>query len=82
METIVDILQVLQLNVMEVFAISVAFLVIGYWRGNHRSRKLQMRIYKLENDILELHAEMLYPKEQTPVIEIGNSSDIKKSLAK
>jgi hypothetical protein len=81
METIVSILQVLQLNAMEVFAISVAFLCVGYWRGAHKSRKLQMRVYKLENDILELHAEMLYPKDETPVIGIGNSSDIKKNIA-
>jgi len=81
METIVSILQVLQLNAIEVFAISVAFLGAGYWRGARKATKLQMRIFKLENDILELHAEILYPKDETPVIEIGNSSEKKKNIA-
>ena len=81
METIVSILQALQLNAMEVFAVAVLFLGIGYFRGARKSAKLQTRIYKLENDILELHAEILYPKDQTPVIEITNSSDKKKSVA-
>jgi hypothetical protein len=81
METIVSILQALQLNAIEVFAVAVLFLGIGYWRGARKTNALQMRIYKLENDILELHAEILYPKEQTKVIEISNSSEKTKSVA-
>lgn len=81
METIVSILQALQLNAMEVFAVAVLFLGAGYWRGARKANILQTRIYRLENDILELHAEILYPKDETPVIEIGNSSDKKKSVA-
>jgi len=81
METIVSILQALQLNAIEVFAVAVLFLGIGYWRGSRKASILQMRIYKLENDILELHAEILYPKEQTRVIEISNSSEKTKSVA-
>ena len=82
METIVSILQVLQLNVIEAFGVSLVFLFAGYWWGSRKSAKLQMRVYKLENDILELHAEILYPKDETPVIGIGNPSDKKKSVAK
>jgi hypothetical protein len=81
METIMSILQALQLNAMEVFAVAVLFLGAGYWRGARKAAILQTRIYKLENDILELHAEILYPKDETPVIEIGNSSDKKKNVA-
>jgi hypothetical protein len=81
METIVSILQALQLNAIEVFGIAVLFLGAGYWRGTRKSANLQLRIFKLENDILELHAEILYPKDETPVIEIGNSSDKKKNIA-
>jgi hypothetical protein len=81
METIVSILQALQLNAIEVFAIAVFFLGAGYWRGSRKTATLQMRIYKLENDILELHAEILYPKDETPVIEIGSASEKTKSVA-
>ena len=66
METIVSILQILQLNVIEAFVVSLAFLLAGYWWGSRKSAKLQKRVYKLENDILELHAEILYPKDPAP----------------
>ena len=81
METIMTILQAVQLNALEVIAAIVAFFGIGYWYGNRKTHTMQMRVYKLENDILELHAELLYGKDEARVIEIGNSSDKKKNVA-
>ena len=75
------ILQAVQLNALEVIAAIVAFFGIGYWHGNRKTHTMQMRVYKLENDILELHAELLYGKDEARVIEIGNSSDKKKNVA-
>ena len=81
METILTILQALQLNALEVIAAIVTFFGIGYWYGSRRTNKLQTRVFKLENDILELHAELLYGKDEARVIEIGNTSEKKKNIA-
>jgi hypothetical protein len=81
METILTILQAVELNALEVIAAIVAFFGAGYWYGTRKTDKMQKRVYKLENDILELHAELLYGKDEARVIEIGNSSEKTKNLA-
>ncbi len=81
METIMSILQALQLNALEVIAAIFAFFGLGYWFGLRKTGKQQIRIYKLENDILELHAELLYGKDEARVIELGNTSEKTKTVA-
>ena len=77
METIMTILQALQLNALEVIASIITFFGVGYWFGTRKTGKLQTRVYKLENDILELHAELLYGKDEARVIEISNTEKTK-----
>jgi hypothetical protein len=81
METIMSILQAVQLNALQVIAAIAAFFGAGFWLGYRKTGAKQMRIYKLENDILELHAELLYGKDEARVIEIGNSSEKTKTAA-
>ncbi|HLK28320.1 MAG TPA: hypothetical protein VKT28_07050 [Puia sp.] len=81
METIMTILQAVQLNALEVIAAIVAFFVVGYWYGNRKTAAMQMRVFKLENDILELHAELLYGKDEARVIEIRNTAEKTKNVA-
>jgi hypothetical protein len=81
METIMSILQAIQLNAMEVIAAVFTFFGVGYWYGRRKSEKLQTRVYKLENDILELHAELLYGKDEARVIEIRNPAELTKNIA-
>jgi hypothetical protein len=81
METIMTILQAVQLNALEVIVAIVAFFGAGYWYGGRKTDNMQKRVYKLENDILELHSELLYGKDEARVIEIRNSSDKTKNVA-
>ncbi len=81
METIFTILQAVQLNALEVMAAIAAFFVVGYWYGNRKTASMQMRVYKLENDILELHSELLYGKDEARVIEIRNTPEKTKTVA-
>ncbi|MBS1947562.1 MAG: hypothetical protein JST47_07320 [Bacteroidetes bacterium] len=81
METIVTILQALQFNALEVFAVIAAFFSVGYWFGTRKTNRMQKRIYKLENDMLDLNAELLYGKDEARIIEIRNSSEKNKNVA-
>ncbi len=62
METIIDILQQFQLDVVQVIATGLFLFVIGYWIGIQKSRKLHKKIYKLQRDVLDLNAELLLDK--------------------
>ncbi|HVM89445.1 MAG TPA: hypothetical protein VMT76_14760 [Puia sp.] len=81
METIITILQAMQFNALEVFAIIAAFFGIGYWLGTRKTNKMQKRIYRLENDLLDLNAELLYGKDEARIIEIRNTPEKNKNVA-
>ena len=81
METIITILQAMQLNALEVCAAIAVFFGVGYWFGTRKTNKMQKRIYKLENDMLDLNAELLYGKDEARVIEIRNSTEKNKNVA-
>jgi hypothetical protein len=59
METIIDILQQFQLDILQVIATGLLLFAIGYRIGIQKSRKLYKKINKLQRDVLDLNAELL-----------------------
>jgi hypothetical protein len=72
METILSLFTVFDFNALEVLGTAIIFMGIGYYRGRKKFVWLQEQIYGLENEILELNAELLYPENATKVINLEN----------
>ena len=60
METILSTLLDIQLDFIEVMIIGLSLFSAGYWLGGLKSRKLNKKIGKMERDIMDLNAELLY----------------------
>jgi hypothetical protein len=85
MEAIIDLLQAFHLNFLEVIIAGLFVFSIGFLLGHKKSKKLAEEVYKLQRDILDLNAEILYGKEQKTVSEtkvIGIKHDTLKGVAK
>jgi hypothetical protein len=85
MEAIIDLLQAFHLNFLEVLIAAFFVFGIGFFLGNKKSKKLIEEVYKLQRDILDLNAEVLYGKEEKTVSEtkiIGIKHDTLKGVTK
>jgi hypothetical protein len=85
METLIDVLRAIHLNMLEVLVAGLFIFGLGYRYGANKVRKLNREIAHLQNDVLELNAEILYGKEDqgtTPVIEIKHDALKTSKMAK
>ena len=80
METVIDLLRAIQLNMLEAGFAGLFIFSIGYLIGLKKVRKLTHEIYGLQRDVLELNEELLYgygssgPVSGTPVIGLKPDS--------
>ena len=72
METVIDLLRAIQLNMLDVVVAGLFIFSIGYFIGMKKVKKLTHEIYGLQRDVLELNEELLYGihenESETPVI--------------
>jgi len=86
METVIDLLKAIQLNMLEVGFVGLGIFSIGYLIGMKKVKKLTHKIYGLQRDVLELNEELLYGIHEelsgTPVIGLKADSLKQTKLAK
>jgi hypothetical protein len=86
METVIDLLRAIQLNMLDVVIAGLFIFSIGYLIGMKKVRKLTHEIYGLQRDVLELNEELLYgiheDESETPVIGLKTENLKKAKLAK
>jgi len=86
METVIDLLKAVQLNMLEVGVASLFIFSIGYLIGMKKVKKLTHEIYGLQRDVLELNEEILYGvtgnMSETPVIGLKPDSMKQTKFAK
>jgi hypothetical protein len=86
METVIDLLKAIQLNMLEVLIAGVFIFSIGYLIAMQKVRKLTHEIYGLQKDVLDLNEELLYgisgDLSETPVIGLKSDSMKQTKLAK
>jgi hypothetical protein len=72
METVIDLLRAIQLNMLDVVIAGLFIFSMGYFIGLKKVKKLTHEIYGLQRDVLELNEELLYgvheKESETPVI--------------
>jgi hypothetical protein len=75
METIYSAIQELQLGLITVIITCSLLFAAGYWLGVAKSKKFIKRINKMEKEILDLNAELLYnSKESSSLVKAGSRS--------
>jgi hypothetical protein len=67
MGTIYSSVQRFQLDLFQTFIIGLFLFAIGIWVGLARSRKLGRKMVKMEREIRDLNAELLYNTGDTVV---------------
>ena len=86
METIIDLLKAIQLNMLEVMIAGLFIFSLGYLIGKKKVKKLTHEIYGLQKDVLDLNEELLYGVNsnlsETPVIGLKPESMKQAKLAK
>ena len=86
METVIDLLRAIQLNMLDVVIAGLFIFSIGYLIGMKKVKKLTHEIYGLQRDVLELNEELLYGihenESETPVIGLKPDSLKQAKLAK
>jgi hypothetical protein len=86
METVIDLLKAIQLNMLDVVIAGLFIFSIGYLIGMKKVKKLTHEIYGLQRDVLELNEELLYGAQgnisETPVIGLKPDSLKQTKLAK
>ena len=70
MEAVIDLLKAIHLNIIEVFLTLIPAFYIGFRLGNRKVNKLTEEVYSLQRQMLDLNEELLYGKNETPVIGI------------
>jgi len=86
METVIDLLRAIHLDMLEVLIAGVFIFSMGYLIAMQKVRKLTHEIYGLQKDVLDLNEELLYgingnPSE-TPVIGLKSDNLKQTKLAK
>jgi hypothetical protein len=86
METVIDLLRAIQLDMLEFLIAGVFIFSMGYLIAMQKVRKLTHEIYGLQKDVLDLNEELLYgingnPSE-TPVIGLKSDNLKQTKLAK
>lgn len=78
METVIDLLRAIQLNMLDVVIAGLFIFSIGYFIGMKKVKKLTHEIYGLQRDVLELNEELLYGvhenESETPVIGLKHDT--------
>jgi len=86
METVIDLLKAIQLNMLEVMFAGLFIFSLGYLIGIKKVKKLTHEIYGLQKDVLELNEELLYGVNgnlsETPVIGLKTDGMKQTKLAK
>jgi hypothetical protein len=86
METVIDLLKAIQLNMLDVMIAGIFIFSIGYLIGMKKVRKLTHEIYGLQKDVLDLNEELLYgvngDPNETPVIGLKHESMKQTKFAK
>ena len=86
METVIDLLKAIQLNMLEVMFAGLFIFSLGYLIGIKKVKKLTHEIYGLQKDVLELNEELLYGVNgnlsETPVIGLKTDGLKQTKLAK
>ncbi len=86
METVIDLLRAIQLNMLDVVIAGLFIFSTGYLIGMKKVKKLTHEIYGLQRDVLELNEELLYGnhenESETPVIGLKPDSMKQTKLAK
>ena len=86
METVIDLLKAIQLNMLDVVIAGLFIFSVGYMIGIKKVKKLTHEIYGLQRDVLELNEELLYgiheDESETPVIGLKPDSLKQTKLAK
>ena len=86
METVIDLLKAVQLNMLEVMFAGLFIFSLGYLIGMKKVEKLTHEIYGLQKDVLELNEELLYGVNgnlsETPVIGLKTEGLKQTKLAK
>ncbi|HEY4064507.1 MAG TPA: hypothetical protein VGM30_21530 [Puia sp.] len=70
METIYTIIQNFQLDLSQVLISSIILFILGFWAGRIKSRKLERKMAKMEKEILDLNAELLYNDQPAGVLKM------------
>jgi len=86
METVIDLLKAIQLNMLEVLIAGVFIFSMCYLIAMKKVRKLNHEIYGLQKDLLDLNEELLYgisgDLSETPVIGLKSDNLKQTKLAK
>jgi hypothetical protein len=87
METVIDLLRAIQLNMLDLMIAGIFIFSTGYLIGFQKVRKLTQEIYRLQKDVLDLNEELLYGVNgndisETPVIGLKPDSMKQTKLAK
>lgn len=89
METVIDLLKAIELNMLQVGIAGLIIFSIGYLVGMKKVKKLTHEIYGLQKDVLDLNEELLYGYDDvtghlsgTPVIGIKPENLKQSKLAK
>jgi hypothetical protein len=86
METVIDLLKAIQLNMLEAGFAGLFIFSAGYLIGMNKVKKLTHEIYGLQRDVLELNEELLYGYHEeiseTPVIGLKPDNLKQTKLAK
>jgi len=86
METVIDLLKAIQLNMLDLMIAGVFIFSLGYLIGMKKVNKLTHEIYGLQKDVLDLNEELLYGVNgnlsETPVIGLKPEGLKQAKLAK
>jgi hypothetical protein len=86
METLIDLLRGIQLNMLEAGFAGLFIFTFGYLVGMKKVKRLTHEIHGLQKDVLELNEELLYGvsgnASGTPVIGLKPDSLKQTKLAK
>lgn len=86
METVIDLLKAIQLNMLQAAIASFFIFSFGYLIAMKKVKKLTHEIYGLQKDVLELNEELLYGSHgnisETPVIGLKPDNMKQTKIAK
>jgi hypothetical protein len=86
METVIDLLKAIQLNMLQAAIAGFVIFSLGYLIAMKKVKKLNHEIYGLQKDVLELNEELLYGSHgnvsETPVIGLKPDNMKQTKIAK
>jgi hypothetical protein len=70
MDALYAIFQNFQLNLIQVTIAGMLSFVLGLWIGRIKNKKLWHQMAKMEKEILDLNAELLYSTKETKSLKV------------